>query len=107
RCTVQAHFHDEWRDFIAKASSQLAVHGVTIRLHAYDEPELAGARADAEEIGMRERLAAAQYNRKDIHRREIDKECVVLLERQRLSAQRQIVVAEEAVEIAAIRQLQE
>jgi hypothetical protein len=78
---------------------------VSVGFHAYDEPELACARADAEKVGMRQRLATAERHVEHVHRGQVAQEGVVLFEGQRLAAQAEIVVAEETIEIAAIGEL--
>src|SRR5204862_4852656 len=102
---VQRDFDDVRIDFIAQPPRELAAERMAVRLHAHDEAEAAGERADAEKIGMRERLTAAQNHVEHVHVREIAEERRVLVEGERRAAQIEIVVAEEAVEIAAVGEL--
>src|SRR6185369_13534893 len=80
---------------------------MAVRFDPHHEAELPGSGSQTEKIRMGQRLAAGQGQIEHLQIPQIGKEREILLGAQRLTAQGDVVVAEEAVEIAAVGQLDE
>src|SRR6202023_52978 len=102
---VQADLDEERIDLVANAARHGAAQGMAVRFDAHHEAELARPRSQPQEIRMRERFAAAERQVQHLQLAQIGEELVILLDAQWPAAQPQVVVTEEAVEIAAIGEL--
>src|SRR6202521_1504230 len=102
---VQADLDEERIDLVADPAGHGAAQGVAVRFDAHHEAQLACPRAQPQEIRMSERLAAGERQVQHLQLAQIGEELVILLHGQRPAAQPQVVVTEEAIEIAAIGEL--
>jgi len=85
----------------------LAAQGVAVGLDPHHEAELAGPRAEGQEVGVGERLAPRQGEVHHLQPQQPGQQAEVVVAGERRPPRRQVVVAEEAVEVAAVGQLAE
>jgi hypothetical protein len=104
---MQAELDDEGVHLLLEPPRYVAVESMAVGLDPGHESELTSPNTDGEKVRMGQRLAAAENDVQGAETAQALEDVEVLLLLQRPAAQRQVVVAKIAVEVAAIGQLQE